>query len=170
MSQELPDNLVQRVADDFGADLLRFLRRRVRNRADAGDVAQEAYIRLLRFDRKDLIRDPQAYVYRLAGNLIHELELKRRTDDDRLVRWTRERELDDPLTPESIAEAGALRARIESALDQLSPRSRAVVILHRREGLTYEEIGERLKISPSMVKKHLARGLRHCRALLRDLV
>jgi RNA polymerase sigma-70 factor (ECF subfamily) len=170
MAGNKPDTLLQRVVADFGADLLRFLSRRVRNRADARDVAQEAYVRLLRLDRKELIRDPRPYVYRLAANLVHEFELKRRADDARLTRWTQERALDDPVPVESSAEAVALRARIDAALDQLSPNCRAVVILHRRDGMTYDEIATRLNISPSMVKKYLAAGLRQCRSQLRDLI
>jgi RNA polymerase sigma-70 factor (ECF subfamily) len=165
-----PDPFVQRVLAEIGADLLRFLARRVRNRADARDVAQEAYVRLLRLDRKELIRDPLPYVYRLAANLVHEFELKRRADDARLTRWTQERALEEPIPVESSAEALALRARIDEALDQLSPNCRAVVILHRRDGMTYDEIATRLNISPSMVKKYLAAGLRQCRSHLRDLI
>lgn len=170
MGSKTPDSLVQRIAADFGADLLRFLGRRVRNRADARDVAQEAYVRLLRLDRKDLIRDPQPYVYRLAANLVHEFELKRRADDARLTRWTRERATDEPVPVESAAEAVTLRARIDEALEQLTPNCRAVLILHRRDGMTYDEIAARLNISPSMVKKYLAAGLRQCRSQLGDLI
>jgi RNA polymerase sigma-19 factor, ECF subfamily len=170
MAPKKPDPLVQRIVTDFGADLLRFLGRRVRNRVDARDVAQEAYVRLLRLDRKELIRDPQPYVYRLAANLVHEFELKRRTDDARLMRWTQDRALDDPVPIEARAEAVTLRARIDDALDQLTPNCRAVLVLHRRDGLTYDEIAARLKISPSMVKKYLATGLRLCRSHLRDLI
>jgi len=164
-----PDPLVQRFAATFGADFLRFLGRRVRNRADARAVAQEVYVRLLRLDRKELIRDPRSYIYRLAANLVHEIELKRRTDDARLTRWTLERGGDDHAV-ESMAEAMTLRARIDDALAQLTPKCRAVVILHRRDGMTYDEIAKRLDISSSMVKKYLATGLRHCRSQLRDLL
>jgi RNA polymerase sigma-70 factor (ECF subfamily) len=170
MAGQNPDTLVERLAARLGADLLRFLARRVRNKADARDVAQEAYVRLLRLDRKELIRDPQPYVYRLAANLVHEFELKRRADDDRLTRWTQERAIDEPVTVEASVEAITLRARLDDALEQLSPNCRAVVILHRRDGLTYEEIATRLNLSSSMVKKYLAAGLRHCRSQLRDLV
>jgi RNA polymerase sigma factor (sigma-70 family) len=165
-----PDPLVQRIVASFGADLLRFLSRRVRNGSDARDVAQEAYVRLLRLDRKELIRDPQPYVYRLAANLVHEFELKRRADDARLARWMQERADEDPAPVESNAEAITLRARIDDALAQLSPNCRAVVVLHRRDGMTYDEIAVRLNISSSMVKKYLAAGLRHCRCQLRDLI
>jgi RNA polymerase sigma-19 factor, ECF subfamily len=169
MSQERPDPLVQRLATEHGADLLRFLARRVRNRADAWDVAQEAYVRLLRLDRKELIRDPQPYIYRLAANLVHEFELKRQADDARLTRWTEERSADVP-APDNEADGLALRERLDRVLSELTPKCRAVVILHRRDGMTYDEIAARLEISSSMVKKYLAIGLRHCRSQLRDLL
>jgi RNA polymerase sigma-70 factor (ECF subfamily) len=42
-------------------------------------------------------------------------------------------------------------------------------VLHRRDGLTYDEIAERLNISASMVKKYLSAGIRHCREHLRSM-
>lgn len=169
--RDVPDTLVQRIATQLGADLLRFLARRVRNKSDARDIAHEAYVRLLRLDRKDLIRDPQPYVYRLATHLIHEFELKRRADDARLMRWTEEQALTSETVPlHAHIDAPVLRARIHNALEALNPSCRAVVILNRRDGLTCQEIAAHLGISVGMVKKHLAIGLRHCRTHLRDLI
>jgi len=54
-------------------------------------------------------------------------------------------------------------ARLRTVLAQLSPKCRAAVILQYRHGLSYQEIGERLNVSPHMVKKYLAQGLAHCR-------
>lgn len=44
----------------------------------------------------------------------------------------------------------------------LSPKARACLIWHRRDGLTYREIGARLGISTSMVKKYLCQAMAHC--------
>src|SRR5690242_7809262 len=52
--------LVAGLAQGGGNDLVRFIARRLRSVADARDLAHEAYVRLLRVKRKDLIRDPQA--------------------------------------------------------------------------------------------------------------
>jgi RNA polymerase sigma-70 factor (ECF subfamily) len=169
MANDAPDPLIRRVASEFGADLVRYLKRRVRPGTDAHDVAQETYVRLMRLDRKDLIRDPQPYVYRLAANLIHELDLKRGTDDARLLRWFQERE-SSSVSVDAQADAHTLRARIHQALEQLNPKCRAVLIFHRRDQMTYDEIALRLGISTSMVKKYLAIALRHCRNQLRDLI
>jgi RNA polymerase sigma-70 factor (ECF subfamily) len=48
-------------------------------------------------------------------------------------------------------------------LAQLSPKCRAAVVLQYRYGLSYEDIAERLDVSPHMVKKYLAQALAHCR-------
>lgn len=164
------DPFVARVAAEHGPDLLRFLSRRVRSAVDARDLAQEAYVRLLRLDRKDLVRDPQAYVYRVAANLLHEFELRRRTDAAGLRRWTERRVVEDRSPPaDHTADALFIGAKLREVLAQLSPKCRAVLILHRRDGMTYDEIAQLLEISPSMVKKYLAAGLRHCCEQLRDL-
>jgi RNA polymerase sigma factor (sigma-70 family) len=49
------------------------------------------------------------------------------------------------------------------ALERLSPKARAALIWHRRDGKTYDEIGERLGVSRNMVKKYLSQALAHCR-------
>ena len=165
-----PTHLVEELVEVHGPDLLRFISRRVRSSADARDIAQESYVRLLRLDRKDLIRNPRTYLFRLAANVLYEFELGRKADSAALSRWTEELQADPDQSqvthePDDLV----LRRRLESALKGLSPKCRAVVILHRREGMTYDEIGARLDISSSMVKKYLAQGLKHCRERLEDL-
>jgi RNA polymerase sigma factor (sigma-70 family) len=164
------NRLVERLAQGGGNDLVRFIARRLRSVADARDLAHEAYVRLLRVRRRDLIRDPQAYLYRIAANVLYEFELKRKADAIGLTRCAEYQVAEaDFGYPERAVEALLARKRIEAVLGQLSPRCRAVVILYRRDGLTYKEIGTRIGISTSMVKKYLARGLRHCREHLSEL-
>jgi len=66
-------------------------------------------------------------------------------------------------TPEDAAAKADRLHRLEHTLSQLSPKARATLIWHRRDGHTYEEIAERLGISRNMVKKYLAQSLAHCR-------
>jgi len=169
ISRSAEQRLVERLAEQYGKDLVRFLARRVRTVMDAQDLAQEAYVRLLRLERKDLIRDPPAYLFRIASNVLFEFELKRKASLVGLSRWSDERRTEDesPVTGNE-GETLVLRERLGLAMSELSPKCRAVLILHRREGMTYEEIGARLNISTSMVKKYLAKGLRHCRERLQD--
>ena len=162
--------LVEGLARGCGNDLVRFIAKRLRSAADARDLAHEAYVRLLRVKRRDLIRDPRAYLYRIAANILYEFELQRKADAAGLMRCAEYQLVDWELSDsEQDVESLIAQRRIETVLDQLSPRCRAVVILYRRDGMTYKEIGARIGISTSMVKKYLARGLRHCREQLSEL-
>ena len=169
------NQLVEGLARGCGSDLVRFIARRLRSVADARDLAHEAYVRLLRVKRKDLIRDPQAYLYRIASNILYEFELKKKADAVGLTRYAAYAptgtfvDTDSSNRPEQDVEVLLARKRIETVLSQLSPRCRAVLILYRRDGLSYKEIGAQIGISTSMVKKYLARGLRHCREHLSEL-
>ena len=161
------ERFVDDVAQAYGADLLRFLQRRAPTPADARDLAQETYVRLLRLERHDLIQNPQAYLYRIAANLLYEFGLKRRSAAEGLRRWAGETSDDrEGISLERQADSAALQKRVQEVLSELSPKCRAVLVLHRRDGLTYDEIGERLGVSSSMVKKYLSAGLKHCRARL----
>ncbi len=158
------------LATEHGHDLVRFIAKRMRSSADACDIAQETYIRLLRLDRKDLIRDPRPYLYRIAANLLYEAELRRRADASGMARLAADAETDAGAGyEENGPEMAELRDRLARALEGLSPKCRAVLLLHRREQMTYDEIGAVLGISSAMVKKYLAQGLKHCREKLQDL-
>jgi RNA polymerase sigma-19 factor, ECF subfamily len=154
------------VARLFGrhtADLVKFLTRRVGNPADARDLAQDTYVRLLRVDQVDLIRDPQAYLFRIAANLAYEHQLKQRTE-----RLSVEAELNQiaAATVEDDVDLAARVARLERVLATLAPKHRAALVLHRQEGMTYEEIAARIGVSAHAVKKYISVGLAQCRARL----
>jgi RNA polymerase sigma-70 factor (ECF subfamily) len=54
-------------------------------------------------------------------------------------------------------------ARLREVLAQLSPKCRATIHLKYQHGLSYQEIAERLEVSPHMVQKYLGLALAHCR-------
>ena len=47
--------------------------------------------------------------------------------------------------------------------DRLAPNVHATFVLHRRDGMTLEEIAKQLGVSRPMVKKYLAKALLQCR-------
>jgi RNA polymerase sigma-70 factor (ECF subfamily) len=154
-----------------GAQLRRFLVARVRNIADVPDIAQEVYLRMLRIPNIESIRSPEAYLFTVAQHVLqqHSLRASAAPPSIELARMlsapTKAADADPAL------ELDALRCleELQSALDDLSPKARATFMLHRRDGLSIDEIAERLGISRPMVKKYLMRALLHFRQRLERL-
>ena len=65
-------SLVERLFTEHRAGLQTFFRRRIRSKADAPDLAQEVYVRMLRISDQEAIRNPVHYLYTVANNLVKE--------------------------------------------------------------------------------------------------
>lgn len=159
--QQHREQWFQQLVSSVGGDLLRFLRSRLGHGDLAQDLAQEVYLRLLRMDDVRLIRNPRSFVIHLAAHAAHEWRMLAR---NRLQHS--EEELQQLIVengdPAEMLERTDRMDRLSRALGTLSPKRQAVVLMHRRDGMTYEEIAARLQLSVGMVKKHLARGLAEC--------
>ena len=57
-------------------------------------------------------------------------------------------------------------AILEDALEEMSPKVRATFLLHRRDGLSMDEISARLGITKPMAKKYLVKALARFRQQL----
>src|SRR5271163_4320855 len=71
-ADEAKPSLVERLFADHRAALQSFFLRRIRSKADAADLAQEVYVRMLRISDKAAIRNPIHYLYAVANNLAKE--------------------------------------------------------------------------------------------------
>ena len=154
---------------DHNDRLQGYLRARLSNPEDAAELAQEAYLRMLRVRRADLIKNPQAYLFRIARNLLHELYTS--TDLDSLVDTDGDPdalESHEP-SPEDCAVLAARQAMMQKAVAELPTKCQAALALHWRYGLTQKEIAERINLSRQMVQKYLARGIAHCQKRLRHV-
>jgi DNA-directed RNA polymerase specialized sigma24 family protein len=59
-------------SSEYRSALNRYFRRQVSDPADAEDLAQEVYLRLLRVEQNATIQNPEAYLYTIAVNLLRE--------------------------------------------------------------------------------------------------
>ena len=127
------------------------------SRETAEDVVQAALVRaFVHWNKVRAASSPSAYVRRMVVNEV--ISLSRR-------RWTREIVLEDTdrllsarvqVSPE---DAVVDRIDMAAALDSLTPRQRAVVVLRYYEGLSEVEIAELLGIRPGSVKGHARAAL-----------
>ncbi len=69
---------VTELEKSHGGALRRYLAARMRNAAsDVPDLVQEVFLRLLRLDNHEAIRNSQAYLYTVASHVLHQHALRR---------------------------------------------------------------------------------------------
>jgi RNA polymerase sigma-70 factor (ECF subfamily) len=137
--------------------LYRFIYRMVHNGPQAEDLAAEVFSRLVEAvtEERGPTHNLKAWLYRVAHNLAVD-DLRRTTDHL-------------PLHEELVATADSsvarqvhqsiLRDQVHSALNMLTTKQRAVIVLKFLEGYSNSEIAEVLEITPRGVLKLQQRGL-----------
>ena len=134
------------------------------NASDFDDVAQEVFLRLLRYDNSELIEHPQAYLFRMASNVAGEWALRSRHRHPHDARWLMD--LCATSDPESEVARQAANEQLRRAIASLPPRQREVVRLHFAEGLARWQIAERLNTSERVVKRNLINAYSSLRMVL----
>ncbi len=140
----------------FWERLVRRVRQRIKGRADAEDLLQAAYLRLMQYRKEHVVENVPAFLVRTAVNIgvdnyRHDRLLCGAAPEDMTITEI------SPLQDEVLA-ARARLERVSQGLNRLTPRTREIFLMHRLENLKYREIAQRLGISQSAVEKHIARA------------
>jgi len=129
-----------------------------RDRGEAEDIAQEAFVKVLEhWDRVASIDDPEAYLYRTAMNAFRS---RYRRSVVAAKRTFRVRPPPDPIDAVDVHDE-AIRA-----LATLTDRQRAAVVLTDLLGYSSEEAARMLGVGASTVRANASHG----RAALREAV
>ena len=160
MAQILPAALDESAADRlstlFETHYLRLYRlaRRLAPSADAArDLVQDTFLRAARSPKSIPVgaRDEEAWLVRVLINI--------QRDEWRKAGVRARYATPDP--PAGNAESALIaRTTIWRALDALTPRRRAIVVMHELEGLTAGAIASLLGVTAVTVRWHLSRGRR----------
>ena len=137
------------------------VRRLTADDAQAEDVAQEAWLRVIRalpsFRGQSLF---STWLHRIAINCALYRRRREHREDETL-------ELPVGLPDHASAGEPLLRLRLQRALDRLPEGMRRVLVLHDVEGYTHEEIAEILGVAPGTCKSQLFKARAKMRSLLR---
>ena len=133
------------------------LRRRGSSSQDAEDIVQEAWVRLVSYERNQVVDRPEAFLMRTALNLsidAHRTQLNHGEEVvlDEVVL------VDDSPAVESVVLGRERMARLTECLARLGEKNRDIFLAHRLDGLTYREIADRHGLSVSTVEKHIAKA------------
>lgn len=123
------------------------------------DLIQELYLALARFPPREPLRDPAAYLYKVAWHLLQRFNKRARRAPE-----TADHETLEKLCRQSEVDAGAELAaeqHLVQLLRELPPAYGAVLLLNRRDGMSYAQISQRLDISIPQVRRYLGLTLAH---------
>lgn len=152
--------------------------RMLRDPDEAGSATQDAFLkayRALGHDGAGQIEDPAKWLTRIAVNTCLDVLRSRRwklwkrrsssKNEETILAMTASR---SP-SQDDLVFATEIARRMSDALEQLSPRQRAVFLLKHFEDRRLDEIAEILELDLGTVKAHMSRALAKMRTLLEDL-
>ncbi|MEI8204858.1 MAG: sigma-70 family RNA polymerase sigma factor, partial [Bacteroidota bacterium] len=101
----------------------------------------------------------EAFLFTIAYNTTISL-LRKRTNEKKYLEHLKSLQQADN-SPDLIDEINfiELNGRVQSLLNELTPRQKEIFHLSREEGLTHDEIANKLEISVNTVKKHMGNTL-----------
>jgi RNA polymerase sigma factor (sigma-70 family) len=158
----------EELAARFSAPLLRYFLRRVRDRAQAEDLVQDALLRVLRAFECEVIEHPESYVFKVAANLLK--DSRRHAVRHPTVAGAAIEEgvagevggtLVDERSPERVLDGETSLAQVLQALSELSEVTRNVFVLFRLEHMKQKDIAALYGIAQSTVEKHVMRAVVH---------
>lgn len=145
-----------RYVRQFHGSLFRLAYSYVRNREDAEDIAQEAFMRLLRFEKTfPADEDAKAWLMRVTINL---------SKDTLKSRWHKGREQLSENMPCQTMEEYA----VQECVSRLNPIYRGIIHLFYYEGYSVKEIASICRISRTAVTSRLSRARKQLKAMLTD--
>lgn len=136
--------------------LVRVAYRMLGSVADAEDVVQEAFIRWMRADRRE-VREPEAFLRRTVTRLcLDQLKSARHTREAYVGEW-----LPEPVVEEEEVDDVTLPLML--ALERLSPLERAAFLLHDVFGVGFDEIAATIGRDPAACRQLATRARAHVR-------
>lgn len=148
------------------ADLVRFFTVRTGSAAEAEDIVQEMFVKIVAVDPAG-IENPAAFLYKLGSNvMLDRVRTRRRAvaRDDEYFNVASAGARNDPAASDpSPEQAWRAKRRLEEVLrilDAFPPQRRRVFTMHKIDGLSYAEVADALGISKSAVEKHMMAALK----------
>ena len=161
---------------DYGKGLLGFIRKRVKNDADAEDILQDVWYQLSSVINSEPIEQTGAWLYRVAKNKIIDKHRKKTelsiddnfTDDDESLDF-KALLLAESNTPETEYLKNVFWEQLFRALNELPNDQKEVFILHELDDIPFQEIAERTGQNINTLVSRKRYAVLHLRNRLKEL-
>jgi RNA polymerase sigma factor (sigma-70 family) len=141
--------------------LMAFFLRRLRDHAEAEDLTQEVFARLM---VSPAARPGQAdaYIFQIAANLLRDRSRREKVRAGyRAGVMSSEGFGIEPVDPSRVLAARESLGQVAAALKEVPERTRTIFLLYRVESVKKRDIAEAFGISTSAVDKHLMKAMSH---------
>lgn len=157
--------LSDRQMDELATPLVRYLSKKVRNNEDANDLAQEAFLRMHKFQQSRQLRNARAFLFKTANNLVVDQMRRAKVHDKYLsseMLPDQSDEENDKFAPSAERTALAEREldQIYKVVDKMPEKVRRAFLMHRAKDLSYSQIADDMDVSTSMVEKYIIQALK----------
>jgi len=142
--------------------LVKYFRRKTGSYVEAEDLAQDVLVRTLTHADWKSFDEAKGYIFRAAVNRWRD-RCRRQKAHGITVSWN-ENSIEESGTqnpPECVLIVREELIQIAQALEELSVRTRTVMMLIKLEQMKVATVAEMLGISVSAVNKHLSKGVAH---------
>lgn len=151
----------------FRRPLIRYFLRRVGCHAEAEDLTQQVFTRLLASETIAEAENVDGFVFTIAANLLKDRakSAARRYEgppglDPQLLSEIC-RDAQEDRSPERVLLGRDTLADLVRTLNELGPKTRDIFVLHRLEQMKHREIAELLGVGVSTVEKHVIKATLH---------
>lgn len=162
-----PARGVERLFREHNRALVSFLAARLGSEQEAREVAQEAYVRLLRLDQPSASSFLRAHLFHIAANLAID-RLRQRAFHARTPLNDLFEDLLFTPTPEHQALATEEIDVMRRALRELPAKSSRAFTLYLLAGRNIRSVAQEMGMAERSVRWHVQRAFEHCRARLEE--
>lgn len=147
--------------------LCRYAEGFVSDAAVAGDLVQDAFIRIWDGrERLDPDQSLKAFTYRTVRNLCLN-RIRDAKNRHELLAERYEPPQQAQARPDEAVEASSLSKHLETWIAELPDRQREALVLSRFQGMSHDEVAQAMDVSPRTVNNHLVKALRTLRDRIR---
>lgn len=153
----------------YASALNRYLVKRVRHLDDVADLRQEIFeLFLRRKDHTQVVRDPLAYLFRIAFHVVGNwlAKGKRRTPAFECAEF--DTAIEEFASSTEEAEELVAHEDVRAALEQLPERYLTALLLVEGDGLSYKEAARVSGFTPSTIATYVMRGRAALKVALDD--
>lgn len=169
VARALGQDEIQALFQNHNEELVRYLTSRLKSHDEAVEVAQEAYVRLLRLDDTSTIGFLRAFLFRTATNIAID-RIRRKGLAQAYVDQEAPPQVNEMFgfTPERSIAAKQSLERVLECVSALPEKCRFAFVEYKFRNRSYDDIAAEMGLTSSMVRKYVLRALVHCADKMAD--